>query len=188
MLFGATACGCGYTLPKMPRRGETVEDTEIELSYFEALRAYWRVYWPSLILVLIGASVLYSGTGLDAVVSSLLWNIGLFLFVSRITARPYRGFSVALREVPDGEIRRRMAMNERLNVFASLWWKQLIPIGVASVLATLLGGLGLDPLATTLFLQIAIVLLIGPMLLKSLIVDPFETFQLFVSRKARVGA
>jgi hypothetical protein len=57
ILFGATACGCGYTQPKTPPRGDdrTVEDRATELSYLEALRAYWRVYWPSLILVLIGA-------------------------------------------------------------------------------------------------------------------------------------
>jgi hypothetical protein len=90
ILFGATACGCGYTQPKAPAHSEgmTIEDRAIELSYFEALRAYWRLYWPSLILVLIGATVLRSGTGLDAIVSSLLWAVGIVLFVSRVTARP----------------------------------------------------------------------------------------------------
>jgi hypothetical protein len=185
MLFGATACGCGYTQPKTPPRGEdkTVEERAIELSYFEALRAYWRVYWPSLILVLIGARALWSGTGFDAIVSFILWAMGLVLFVSRITARPYRGFSVALRQIPGGEIRQRMAMNERLAVFAFLWWKQLIPLEVASVVATALGRLGLTPLAAGLILHIGIVLLLGPILLKSMIIDPFETFQIFVSRK-----
>jgi hypothetical protein len=161
----------------------TIEDRTIELFYFEALRAYWRLYWPSLILGLIGAAVLRSGTGLDAIVPSLLWAVGIVLFASRIIARPYRGFSVALREIPSGDIRQRMAMSERLDIFAFLWWKQLIPVGVASVVATALEGLGLPPLAAGLILHVGIVLLIGPILLKSMIIDSFETFQIIVRRK-----
>jgi hypothetical protein len=185
MLFGATTCGCGYIQPKTQVRSEykTVDDRAIELSYFEALRAYWRVYWPSLILVLIGATALRSGTELDVFVPSLLWTIGLVLFVSRITARPYRGFSVGLREIPSGEIKQRMGMSERLDVFAFLWWKQLIALGVATIGALVLRELGLNPLAAALILQVGIVLLIGPILLKSMIIDPFETFQIFVRRK-----
>jgi hypothetical protein len=76
-----------------------------------------------------------------------------------------------------------MAMRERLDIFAFLWWKQLIPVGVASVVATALEGLGLPPLAAGLILHVGIVLLIGPTLLKSMIIDPFETFQIIVRHK-----
>ena len=136
-----------------------------------------------MILVLIGAPLLRSGTAIDTYMPSLLWTAGLVLFVSRITGRPYRGFWFVLREIPGGQTRERMTMSERWAVVGFLWWKLLIPLGVASVLVTMLGGAGLGRLAAGLIVLVSLVLVIGPILLKSMVIDPFENFQILVRRR-----
>ena len=45
-LFGATVCGCGYA--------HTRRLSTIDLSYPEALLAYWRIYWPAQLFGIIG--------------------------------------------------------------------------------------------------------------------------------------
>src|SRR5689334_9503426 len=119
MLFGSTACPCGYSVST-----SSEADDSIDLSYFEALRAYWRVYWPTQLLGALGMA-LAGGTVFDTLVQVLLAAAGLFLFASRLTARPYRGFWMVVSS-NDGEVGPRMTYRQRLGVWAFLWWRQLV--------------------------------------------------------------
>ena len=124
MLFGATTCPCGYTLST-----SSESDSSIDLSYFEALLAYWRVYWPTQLLIGLGLA-LAGGTLFDTVVQVFLAGVGLFLFASRITARPYKGFSIVVSS-ENGEAGPRMTYRQRLDVWFFLWWRQLVASAVA---------------------------------------------------------
>lgn len=108
MLFGATTCACGY---KPIASNET--DSSIELSYLEALRAFWRLYWPTQLFIGIGIA-LAEGTMFDIVVQIVLSAVGLFLFVPRIAARPYRGFSIVVSSDGGTEMGHRMSWRQRL--------------------------------------------------------------------------
>lgn len=178
MLFGATACACGYA-PST----STETDSSIELSYLEALRAYWRVYWPTQLLMGLGIA-LAGGTRFDIVLQILLNAAGLFSFASRITARPYKGFSITVSS-NDGGVGSRMTLRQRFDVWAFLWWRQL----VASALAGVLGGplnavLGIMGVHITEWIAIAAgLLVVGPILLKMLIGHTFGSFQLLALRQ-----
>jgi hypothetical protein len=180
MLFGATTCACGYK----PIASHEI-DSAIELSYLEALRAYWRVYWPTQLFIAIGVA-LAGGTLFDTVVQIVLSAVGLFLFVPRIVARPYRGFSIIVSSDGGTETGHRMSWRQRLDVWAYLWWRQLI----ASLLAGILSGplnvlLSIMGFHITQWIVAASgVLVIGPILLKMLIGEPLGGFQLLAKRRS----
>lgn len=75
LLFGSTACGCGYRLGS-----DGARELPIELSYWEALRVFWRVYWPQqalvgLIVALVGKT---SASALLQLVAQALLSGGSF--------------------------------------------------------------------------------------------------------------
>jgi hypothetical protein len=176
-MFGATKCACGYDVSSSENADRT-----IELSYLEALRDYWRVYWPLQLFSAL-ALVVPEQSLFEVLVPFVLAGVGLYLFVGRIVSRSYRGFSIRVSS-DDGTVRQRLTRRERLDVWAFLWWRQLV--------ASLLGGLLSAPLNALLSLfgirvtqWIAVaagVLVIGPILLKMLIGHRFGTFQLLARR------
>jgi hypothetical protein len=189
-LFGATNCACGYNTAS-----STGDDLPIELSYWESLRAYWRVYWAMRVLLFVivlvvaivgvpgplGASPLLS-TRLQIVFGAAM----LFLFVPRICSRPYRGFSLTVVEIATGATTRKMRLPWRTRVWLFLWWRQVL----AGVLASLL-AMPLNALLTMMGLQVATgvavvagVLVIGPILLKMLIGHQFDDFRIEARRTA----
>ncbi len=182
MLFGATTCACGYT----PSTSNEADNT-IDLSYFEALRAYWRVYWPTQLFIALGIAIA-GGTLFDTLVQVMLSAVGFLLFVARITARPYKGFSIVVSSNDDAEIRQRLTFRQRLEVWAFLWWRQFLAMALAAVLSapllSILGTMNANPQIGTWIVIGAGVLVVGPILLKMLIGHTFKSFQLLALRKA----
>lgn len=190
MLFGATACPCGYNA-SVSRDGEL----PIDLSYWEGLRAYWRVYWPTqavgAVLVFLYMMISWRTTSPLAVVLSMgVGAAALLLFVPRICSRPYRGFSLVVVEVATGGTTRKLRTRWRLQVWLFLWWRQIL----AGMLATLL-SMPLNALLILFGLQLAQwigvfagVLVIGPILLKMLIGHQFEDFRIEARREPTQGA
>src|SRR5579859_2986994 len=91
LLFGAVTCSCGF-------RSGSAAPSSIELSYWEALRAYWRIYWPTQLLGFVAYIPLWflriSGSvyrlqiiltpAEQVLLQVVLGAIGLFLYVNRI--------------------------------------------------------------------------------------------------------
>lgn len=190
MLFGATICPCGYNVSSTPQ-----EELPIDLSYWEGLRAYWRVYWPAqavaaaFMFVFMMISLRMS-VPLGLVLSVVLGAATLFLFVPRICSRPYRGFSLVVVELATGENTQRLRIRWRSQVWWFLWWRQV----VAGLLASLL-SMPLNVLLSLFGIQLAQwiavfagVLVIGPILLKMLIGHQFEGFRIEARRERRPGA
>jgi hypothetical protein len=180
MLFGATTCACGYK-----PASSSGEDSSIELSYFEALRAYWRIYWPTQLFMALGLA-LAGGTLFDTLVQILLGAVGLFLFLPRITRRPYRGFSIVVSSNNDSETGARMTWRQRVDLWAFLWWRQILASFFAIILSlpltSVLGIMGIN-VAPWIGLT-AGVFAIGPILLKMMIGHPFAGFALLARRSA----
>lgn len=159
-------------------------DDAIELSYFEALRAFWRVYWP---IQLVAAAGLAFATGgpFDILIQFFLGAAALFVFAGRIVGRPYRGFSILVLPVSGTDPVRKLSMRLRLDVWAFLWWRQLIAGALAAFLSgplnALLAIMGIH--AGPWITVAGGLLVIGPILLKMLIGEPFGTFVLTVRRE-----
>ncbi len=192
MLFGATSCPCGYN----PATAAS-EELPIELSYWEALRVFWRVYWPTqvvdgvliLLIAVVATLVLPRGSVVPPVpfflVQVAINAAVLYLFVPRICSRPFRGFSLVIVGLASGAITTRLRSAPRRQVWLFLWWRQ--------ILAGLLAGLMAMPLNAVLGIMgvqcspwIAIlggVLVVGPILLKMLIGQQFEEFRLEARRR-----
>lgn len=189
LLFGATSCPCGYNLASSP--GDLLS---IELSYWESLRAYWRIYWPTqavgLIFVLGFAVIVQAGalSGTGGLPSLLLQiaisAVALFLFVPRICFRPYRGFSLVAVEIATGAATEKLRGRARLEVTVFLWWRQILAGMFASLLAMPLNAL-LAIMGLRLAQWVAVfagVLVVGPILLKMLIGHEFEDFRIEARR------
>ena len=164
-------------------------DTDVELSYWEGLRAYWRIYWPTQVAVLILVflyAVVHSGRTAPVVAlvfQVLLGAATLFALIPRIYSRPYRGFSLVILD-PSGGAAARLTVAQRARVWWYLWWRQLVAGLIATFLAMptniVLGIMGLHVSGT--ILGLAGVLIIGPILMKMLIGNPFEDFRIEVRR------
>jgi hypothetical protein len=190
LLFGATNCPCGYNLAS--HSGEVLA---IELSYWEALRAFWRLYWPSqlllgIILLALEAIGLGGGAGSFAALQSLLLQVVLnavvlFLFVPRICSRPYRGFALTIVDVASGEASRKLRAGQRLHISLFLWWRQILAGLFAGLLAmplnALLAIMGLE--VSQAVASLAGILIIGPILLKMLIGHEFDGFRVEARRQ-----
>jgi hypothetical protein len=192
-LFGSTSCGCGYK----PSHSEALA---IEISYWEALRAYWRVYWPAQLFSISGS--LAVGWSLTAVlglgytrqllaqgfvqilIQFILMALGLFLFVHRLVSRPLARFALCAIVSPSEEAVRRFTIRRRAEVWFFLWWRQLAAGLLVSLLAAplniLLGLFGLT--VAPRIAMLAGVLIIGPILLKMLVGHQFSDFRLEVER------
>jgi len=157
----------------------------MELTYTQALRAYWRVYWPSQLL---GAALLFAA---EWFLSSLSWiwllliaifvSAGaLYLFVPRICSRPYRGFSIVLVSAATGAAQTRLRGLAHWHIWAFLWWRQFFAGLLAAILAIplnlLLSRFGLQ--LNQAVANAAGILVIGPLLLKMLIGTQFAGVRL----------
>lgn len=195
MFFGATNCPCGYNEATSP-----AEALPIELSYWESLRAYWRIYWPTQVVGLLftfGVAVVSPGAALRengglvlVLLQIALAAATLFLFVPRICSRPYRGFSLVVVEVASGAPTRKLRGRSRVRVSLFLWWRQIL----AGMFAMLL-AMPLNVLLSIMGLQLAQwvavlagVLVIGPILLKMLIGHEFEDFRIEAQRERKQDA
>lgn len=186
LLFGATSCPCGYS----HQSSATDDALAIELSYWESLRAYWRIYWPTQLLGLIFlfALAMFSPVGAESPLQIVLMipfaGIALYLFVPRTFSRPYRGFSLVVVDSITGITGQKLTMRWRLNVCFFLWWRQF----VAGLFASLLAG----PLNIVLSIMgwhverwvadLGGILIIGPILLKMLIGNEFGEFRIEARR------
>ena len=113
LLFGSRACGCGY---ESSRQSEALA---IEISYWEALRAYWRIYWPAQLLSISGGwAVGWSLTSafgpgymrrllaqglVQFLIQFILTALGLFSFVHRVVSRPFDRFALCVIVDPSEE-------------------------------------------------------------------------------------
>jgi hypothetical protein len=186
LLFGAVSCPCGYNLATAPG-----EELPIELSYWESLRAYWRVYWPTQTvgLLLVFPIQMFPellGTGLLLVAVEFVFGwVSLFLFVPRISSRPYRGFSLAVVALDSGATTGKLRMGQRTQIAFFLWWRQMLAGGFAALLAmplnSLLAIMGLK--VAPWVAMLAVVLVVGPILLKMLIGHQFDEFRLEARRE-----
>ncbi len=201
MMFGSTSCACGYG-----SAGAEPDDSVLEVSYWEALRAYWRVYWPTQVITFVGifaisqalleyvthrreieplSSPLPVPLSFVLLACSLIVSAAaLFLFVSRVVSRPYRGFSLVVTTAPGGEAGRHLRLGQRGQVWFFLWWRQLaaslIAVLLAAPLNVLLALMGLNVsggVAVTGGLFI-----IGPVLVKMLVGNPFPGFSIEARR------
>ena len=192
MLFGATSCACGYNDASHPS-----EVLPIEISYWEGLRAYWRIYWPTqvgaLVLIFVIAMISPGGTLASSglVLLALQFIVGavaLFLFLPRLFSRPYRGFSLVGVERATGSATKRLRVRWRFHVWVFLWWRQIL----AGLIATVL-SMPLNILLSIMGLQVAQwvavfggILVVGPILVKMLIGHEFGEFRIEVRREQRL--
>ncbi len=200
LLFGATSCSCGYNTASAGAEGSV-----LEVSYWEALRAYWRVYWPAQIAgFVVGLAAnqalfayvqyrrnieplskpLPGSMGLWFLVFQLVLSaVLLFLLVSRLVSRPYRGFSLIVVQTSSSRTD-RLNLEQRTRVWFFLWWRQL----AASLLAVLLAAplnvlLALMGLNLSIWVaNLAALLIIGPVLVKMLVGNPFPGFSMEARR------
>jgi hypothetical protein len=160
---------------------EQMAETDLELSYWEALRAYWRIYWPCQVAQLFSMyGFALAGLRLDSLtlvaIEAVIGAATLFLVLPRLYGRPYRGF--ALESAAEIDLPRRG------QVWWFLWWRQLVAGVIAGFLAwpanIVLGIMGIQKAQwITVF---AGVLIIGPILIKMLVGNPFDGFQIEVRR------
>lgn len=185
LLYGAADCTCGYQHPAGVR-------DPLEISYWEAFRAWWRIYWPTQLISLvfqIGYSKLtlaainrwqsdhpletfpgYQYLGVVTIALTVILSAAcLWLFTPRIFTRAYRGFHVVACVGTD-EVR-RFTPTQRLALSFFVWWRQLAGGLLAMVLAmplnTLLGTMQIN--ASSLVGGLAGLFAIGPIIIKMLV-------------------
>lgn len=196
-LFGGNVCGCGYT--------HTRKLSSIDLSYPEALVAYWRIYWPTQLFGIIsylpfhawlrvpGRTYLLQANGMSTaalfLLQAALGAIGLFLFVHRVISSEFRKFSIQML-VNSTEERAKLTMRRRSQIWFFVWWRQVVAGFLAMILAAPLNTLiSLIGLRTVLGVNVAfwisilgVVLAAGPIILKMLIGQQFGDFRFEVKR------
>jgi hypothetical protein len=106
-----------------------VIDTDVELSYWEGLRAYWRIYWPAQVAAMAFAFVFAmvhsgrTGAATALALQALIGATALFVLVPRIYSRPYRGFALVVlapaADTPGG----KLSAAQRARVWWFLWWR-----------------------------------------------------------------
>jgi len=191
-------CGCGYT--------QTRRLSSIDLSYPEALVAYWRIYWPTQLFGIIGylpfrawmklpgRTYTLQVNGLSTTEQFLLQNvlfaIGLFLFVHRVLSSSFGRFSIQILMDSSSEKATKLLLRQRSQLWFFLCWRHIVAGFVAIILAAPLNVLlSLIGLRTVLGINVAfwisvlgVVLVAGPILLKMLIAHQFGDFRFEVKR------
>ena len=156
----------------------------LELTYRQAMRAYWRAFWPSQLLataLLLAAELTPLSWVWIMLIGIVLSAAALYLFVPRIWSRPYTEFSLELGPLKAGAPRVR----PHLSVWAFLWWRQFSVGLLASMLVVpvnmLLGRIGVQihPAIATA----GAILAVGPLLLKMLIDNQSAGFLLEAHRR-----
>jgi hypothetical protein len=201
MLFGSTSCTCGYG-----SAGAEPADSDLEVSYWEAFRAYWRGYWPTqvvsfVVIFFIGQVLLAYVTHrreieplssplpiplpfVVMVCGLIVSALALFLFVSRLVSRPYSGFSLVVVAAPGGEDGHHLRVGQRGQVWFFLWWRQLaaglLAVLLAAPLNVLLALMGLN--ISTQVGAAGGVFIIGPVLVKMLVGNAFPGFSIEARR------
>jgi hypothetical protein len=164
----------------------------LEISYWEALRAWWRVYWPTqllsgAVLVVFRAwlftyiNAMRAANPLQASVPERYASVGIFLlnfftvaicvwlFLPRVIDRPYRGFFLVTCAAPD-ESGPRFTMRQRNEAWFFVWWRQLagglITLLLAAPLNMILGTMRIN--ASTWVGAAAGLFAIGPIVMKLL--------------------
>ncbi len=197
LLFGSTSCTCGLQ--------RAVDSRPLEISYSEALRAWWRIYWPTQLvsLVLIAlfsrliiwlinaarkenpltASPLESYAGLaNAGFTLLVGAFCVWAFASRILRRDYRGFRLVACGA-SGEFR-RLTWRQRLSLWFFIWWRQyaggLFALLLAMPLNMLLGTMKIN--AANEIAAAAGLFAVGPIVMKMLVGYPLGGFQIEARR------
>ena len=188
-LLGATSCGCGWKANDDP--------LDVEITYREGLVAFWRLSWPTYLLVLLGdmsiaaaVSAKYGAEGVryitdpftQTMLQLFLFAAGLLLFLSRLFLSRFRRFSLCL--AMDSGDERVLTPQRQIKIWFFLYWRIL----AASLLATLL----MAPLNILLSLfrisigswigTLATVFVVGPILMKFLIGHQFSDFRVEVRR------
>jgi len=195
LIFGAVSCDCGYT--RVPG-----EPSTIELSYVEALFAYWRIYWPSqlfsfvayvpfLLLQVQGRVYKIEFSAAEQFgLQIALGAVGLFMYVHRAFSSRFRHLVInVITDSPDAP-NARLTVKRRVQLWFFLWWRQLVATLLALFLSapanTLLSLFGIHAVfgVNTGFLlsMIGAILVIGPILLKMVIGHQFQDFRLEVER------
>ncbi|MCL4841943.1 MAG: hypothetical protein KJZ79_08890 [Bryobacteraceae bacterium] len=170
-----------------------------ELSYSEALRAYWRIYWPSQLALFILIAVLALAAALvplppfpispwvvvAAPFAGSLVTLGLF--VPRLCSRPYRGFELVILTESAFAPPPCLRGLRRLQTAFFLWWRQTVAAFFLELLIVPLnlafGVMGLA-IPEPVFVLPGL-LVIGPLLLKMLIGHPFGTFRIEARRSGQ---
>jgi hypothetical protein len=201
MLFGATVCPCGYGHNPA---GHRLRSPSSGVSYWEALRAYWRIYWPP---QLFGIALVFNPNflGVYSIPPVVLFaalilfpSAALFLLVPRLVSGPHRGFSLVVVATPIGETGRHLGLDQRARVWLFLWWRHLAASLVACFLAfrlsekvaDLLAGSDLNMLealgaAGGVLIVVPILanlFIIGPVIVKMLVGNPFPDFSIEARR------
>jgi hypothetical protein len=126
-------CGCGYT--------HTRKLSSIDLSYPEALVAYWRIYWPTQLfgiagylpvrtwMRLPGHTYTLQVTGLSTteqfLFQNILFAVGLFLFVHRFLSSSFHRFSIQILMDSNGEKVTNIPLRMRSQIWFFLWWRHI---------------------------------------------------------------
>lgn len=197
LFFGAIECGCGY-------QETSAGLSNIELSYWEALRVYWCVYWPMQLFALAGyfpviflglpgrtVTLRFSFAG-QLLIQAFLSAIGLFLYVHRMLSLPYRGFSIRLVPGAAGMNGAKLNLRRRSQLWFYLWWRQIVAGLLAGILTApaniVLSLLGVRAIfginVGSIVVIFGTLLAIGPILVKMLIGHDFSDFLLEVDRSA----
>jgi hypothetical protein len=199
LLFGSTACDCVFH--------PSTEFRPLEISYWEALRAWWRIYWPAqlvstvlltLLTRLLVRSInqwrnehpleaaLLEGS-LQHVISVLTFAIGavcLWLFAPRILGRGYRGFCLVVSG-SSGDVS-RLTAQQRMSLWFFIWWRQvaggLFALLLAMPLNMVLGTMKIN--AGNEIAAAAGLFAIGPVIMKMLVGQPLKSFQIEARRPA----
>jgi hypothetical protein len=179
----------------------------MELTYVEALQAYWSIYWPSQLfsiftnpVFVLGLWFRISSSTYFFTMSSLspflqfalqftLGALGLFLYVHRAFGS-FHGFSIFIIEEPNGSAVSKLNLKRRAHVWFYLFSRQIVAGIAAAILALPLNVLlSLIGLRSIFGLDIGfwistlgVILAVGPILLKMLISCPFEGFHIEVQR------
>ena len=188
MLFGATSCVCGYHAVGAP--------SVIGVSYWEAMRAWWRACWPvQLIGILLLLWLLFFVTRAVAACSAacvVVFTAVLFVLAPRLVSGRYRDFSLVVVATPGGGTGDSSRLNQRRRVWFFLWWRYLVASLLAGLGATLVStvafyflqacGVGLWRAMAVAWWQLIIglvlvhVFIVGPVLVKMLVGRPFPGF------------
>jgi hypothetical protein len=178
-------CRCGF-------QSSSAEGRALEISYWEALRVWWRIYWPaqlvsSALITLFSRSLAEgvnqwrAGHPLEVspvetyfpiltIGGSLLIGAGcLWLFAPRILGRAYQGFRlVACLE--SNEIQ-KLTARQRTGLWFFVWWRQLAGGLLAWLLSMplnmLLGTMNIS--AGSLIAAAAGLFGVGPIIIKMLV-------------------
>ena|SRR5579872_5305906 len=178
---------------------DSAATSSIDITYWEALRSYWRIYWPAQLLslvayfpfILIGVRgqiiTLHLSPPGHVLALVVLGTLGFLLYVHRMLS-PFRRFSIEI--VPSHQGSTALTVRRRTQLWLFVASRQIVGLIVAllmlaptNILLSLIGlrailGVGLSSMLTAL----SLVFVVGPITIKMLIGHDFSDFTLEVKR------